>query len=129
MARTVAKLLGWILVLTGLAGFFAPTLLGAHLSGAHNIVHLLSGGASIWVGMASARAAKRFCVAFGLVYGLLGVAGFTLGTGSERMLPVIPGVLELGTMDHVIHVFLGVVYLVAGLATRVVPVAVAGQRA
>ena len=30
---------------------------------------------------------------------------------------LIPGTLEFGTMDHVIHIALGVIFLIAGLMT------------
>lgn len=65
----------------------------------------------------SLSAARTFCLVFGAVYLLLGVAGFLLGTGGERMLHVIPGTLEFGTMDHVIHVLLGGIFLIGGLMT------------
>ena len=31
---------------------------------------------------------------------------------------VIPGQLELGTMDHIVHVLLGVVFLIGGFLTK-----------
>ena len=43
MAKTVCKILGVVLLLVGVCGFVAPRLLGAHLTPAHNVVHLLSG--------------------------------------------------------------------------------------
>jgi len=36
----------------------------------------------------------------------------------DRLLRVIPGALELGTNDHVLHVILGAAYIVAALMTR-----------
>ncbi|HEY0372774.1 MAG TPA: DUF4383 domain-containing protein [Thermoanaerobaculia bacterium] len=118
MANRVATILGVIFLLVGILGFVSPHLLGAHLSLAHNIIHLVSGAISLWLGMkGTPSAAKNFCVGFGAVYLLLGIAGFVLGSGAERMLVVIPGQLELGTMDHIIHVGLGVVYLAGGFMT------------
>lgn len=122
MAKTIATFLGIVFLLVGVAGFVAPGLLGAHLSPAHNVIHLVSGAISLFLGLkGSLSAAKTFGIVFGLVYLLLGVAGFVAGTGPERMLTVLPGQLELGTMDHIIHVVFGLVYLVGGLATRSVP--------
>jgi hypothetical protein len=119
MAKTVATILGIVFLLVGLAGFVAPNMLGAHLSTTHNIIHLASGAISLYLGLAgSLPAARMFCLAFGAVYLLLGVAGFVLGSGEGRMFHVIPGALELGTPDHIIHVLLGGIYLVAGLMTR-----------
>ena len=119
MAKTIATILGVLFILVGLAGFVAPHLLGAHLSTAHNIIHLVSGAASLYFGLAGTlSAARMFCLAFGAVYLLLGVAGFLLGDGAERMLRLVPATLEFGTSDHIIHVLLGGIYLVGGLLTR-----------
>ncbi len=119
MAKTIATILGAAFILVGLAGFVAPHALGLHLSTTHNIIHLVSGAISLYLGLAgSLSAAKMFCYVFGAVYLLLGVVGFIAGSGDDRMLSVLPGALELGTMDHVVHVLLGLVYLVGGLMTR-----------
>src|SRR5687768_1291394 len=108
MANRIATILGIVFLLVGVAGFAMPGLLGAHLSLAHNVIHLVSGAISLWLGLkGTPQAAKTFCIVFGAVYGLLGVAGFVAGSGEGRMLNLIPGQLELGTMDHIIHVVLG----------------------
>lgn len=119
MAKTIATVLGIGFLLVGVIGFVAPNFLGTHLSLAHNIIHLVTGAVSLWIGLkASLGAAKTFCIVFGIVYTLLGVVGFVAGTGDDRMMTVIPGQLELGTMDHVVHVLLGLIFLVGGLVTR-----------
>src|SRR6185503_15044468 len=116
MAKTVTKILGVVFLLVGLIGFVAPGILGMHLSVAHNIVHLVSGALALYFGLKGTPAgAKTFCILFGAVYGLLGLVGFVAGTGSDRMFTVIPDQLMLGTMDHVIHLVLGAVFLIAGL--------------
>lgn len=115
MAKTVCKLLGIVFVIVGVAGFVAPHLLGAHLMPAHNLVHLVSGAIALYFGFAgSYGAAKGFCIIFGIVYLLLGVAGWFLGTGPEHLFRV-GELLMLGTVDHVIHLALGAVFLVGGL--------------
>jgi hypothetical protein len=118
MAKTVCKLLGLVFIVVGVAGFVAPTLLGAHLNTAHNAVHLVSGVIAIYFGFAgSAGAARGFCIFFGLVYLLLGVCGWFLGAGPEHMLniPTTSPVLMLGTRDHIIHILLGVIFLAGGV--------------
>ena len=117
MAKTVCKLLGLIFVILGIAGFVAPELLGAHLNLPHNVVHLVSGAIALYLGFSgSASAARTFCLIFGIVYLLLGICGWFLGTGAEHMLNVGP--LMLGKMDHIIHILLGVIFLVGGLLRR-----------
>ena len=117
MAKTIAKILGIVFILVGIVGFIAPTLLGAHLSPLHNIVHLVSGAIALYFGFAgSLGGAKMFCIIFGIVYALLGVCGFLLGSGPEHML-ALADKLHLGTMDHIIHILLGVIFLIGGFLT------------
>src|SRR5262249_9044479 len=115
MAKTVCKILGVVFVLVGLVGFVKPDLLGAHLNAAHNMVHIVSGAIALYFGFAgSAGAAKGFCFIFGIVYLLLGIAGGFLGPGEMHMFNV-GTLLTLGKMDHIIHVLLGIIFLMGGL--------------
>src|ERR1043166_5312820 len=59
MAKTVCKILGVVFVIVGVAGFVAPTLLGAHLNPAHNAVHLVSGALALYLGFAGSAGAAR----------------------------------------------------------------------
>jgi hypothetical protein len=118
MAKTICTLLGIVFILVGLVGFAAPSLLGAHLSPAHNVVHLVSGALALYLGLkGSLSAAKMFCLIFGAVYLLLGVVGFAVGSGADRMFQVIAGTLEFGTVDHVIHILLGAIFLIGAFMT------------
>ena len=119
MAKTVCKLLGIVLLIVGICGFFAPHLLGAHLTPAHNVVHLVSGALALYFGFAgSLSGAKGFCLIFGIVFLALGILGlFVFGAGADKIWNVA-GILELGKMDHFIHVLLGVLFLGGGLLTK-----------
>jgi len=129
MAKRIATILGIVFILVGLVGFAAPGLLGTHLSIAHDIVHLLSGALALYFGLKGTLAqARLFCIIFGAVYGVLGVVGFVVGHAGEpshgvpgphddRLWKLLPGTLEFGTMDHVIHIALGVIFLIAGFMT------------
>ena len=117
MAKTVCKILGVVFLLVGLCGFVAPTLLGAHLSPVHNVIHIVSGALALYFGFAGTlSAAKTFCLVFGVVYLALGILGLALGTGEQRMWMLGP--LHLGNADHGIHVLLGVIFLAGGLFTK-----------
>jgi hypothetical protein len=119
MAKTVCKILGVVFLLVGIAGFAAPGLLGAHLTPAHNVVHLVSGALALYFGFsASLSAAKTFATVFGVVYLGLGILGFAFGAPPDRMWVVLPNALMFGTVDHGIHVLLGVIFLAAGLFTK-----------
>lgn len=119
MAKTVCKILGIVFLLVGVCGFFAPGLLGAHLTPAHNVVHLASGAIAIYLGFAgSLTAARAFCLIFGILYLGLGFLGlFVLGDPAmDRMWTIGP--LTLGKVDHLIHILLGAVFLAGGLFTK-----------
>jgi hypothetical protein len=134
MANMVAVIMGVLFILMGLAGFVSNNLLGAHLTLTHNLIHLVSGAVSLYIGLkGSPSAAKWFCITFGVVYLGLGVVGYWLGYErtesflpdaakdyghNENMFRIMPGRLELGTMDHIIHVVIGAVYIIAGALTR-----------
>ncbi len=132
MAKTIATILGVAFLVVGVLGFIAPGLAGFHLSLAHNLVHIISGALALYFGLKGTLAAARlFCIVFGIVYGLLGVAGYALGTDRQHtlagvthggtdsnLLQVIAGQLELASMDHGLHVLLGLVFLVGGLLTK-----------
>ncbi|HEY0139290.1 MAG TPA: DUF4383 domain-containing protein [Thermoanaerobaculia bacterium] len=132
LAKRIATILGIGFIAIALIGFLKHDLLGMHLSMTHHIIHLVTGLVSLWIGLkGSVSAAKTFCIIFGLVYAGLGIAGFVLGTQSSptpgvpgpadaKLLKVIPGLFEVGTMDHIVHILLGATYVIGGLATRVV---------
>lgn len=130
MAKTICTVLGVLFILIGIIGFAAPGFIGAHLSFAHNLIHLISGGAALYFGTkGSLSGAKNFCIIFGAVYFLLGVSGFLFGSPGmssaghtaedSLLLVIIPGALELGLMDHLLHVVLGLVFLAGGFMTKI----------
>ena len=117
MAKTVCKILGVVFLLVGVCGFVAPTLLGAHLTPPHNLVHIVSGVIALYFGFAgSLSGARGFCLVFGIVYLALGLFGLLLGVGPMRMWHIGP--LDLGTADHGIHLVLGAIFLAGGLFTK-----------
>lgn len=113
MAKTVAKIMGVLLLLVGVLGFtHVLDALGAHLTPAHNLIHIVSGVIALYFGFAgSLGGAKTFCIIFGLVYLLLGVLGLAMGE-------LHIGPLILGKVDHGIHVLLGAIFLAGGLFTK-----------
>jgi len=117
MAKTVCKILGVVFLLVGVVGFASPTLLGAHLTPPHNVVHILSGVVALYFGFAgSLSGAKAFFLVFGVVYLALGVLGLALGHPPDRTWMVGP--LHFGTADHGIHCLLGIIFLAGGLFTK-----------
>jgi len=118
MIKKTATIGGIVLIGAGLLGFLAPGLMGMHLTAAHNLVHLVSGALALYFGLkGTVAAARTFCIAFGALYGLLGLVGFVAG-GADHTLTLIPGQLVLGTMDHLIHLIVGAVFMVVAFAQR-----------
>jgi hypothetical protein len=96
--------------------------MGMHLSAAHNVIRLVSGALALYFGTRGTyEAARTFCIVFGIVYGLLGLMGFLAG-GADYMLTLLPGQLMLGRMDHIIHIVLGILFIIGGLSPRPVVV-------
>ena len=118
MAKTIAKILGVVLLLVGILGFtHILDPLGAHIGpayAAHNLVHVVSGVIALYFGFAGTLGgAKTFCTLFGVVYLLLGVVGWFMGAGPDHMFNV-GSLLMLGKMDHIIHILLGIIFLAGG---------------
>lgn len=126
VARRACRWGGLALVIAGAAGFAMPGFLGAHLSLVHNLIHLISGAVLVAVG-AKARPStvRATSLIFGSLYGLLGTMGFVLGqplvssiahiSYDSFLWVIMPGQLELGQSDHMIHLLIGAAYLFAGM--------------
>jgi hypothetical protein len=127
-ARETDVSMGLMFLLVALVGFVVNDLLTAHLSYAHNVIHLVSGVLAIFFGFKSERAAKIFAYSFGGFYALLGLCGFIFGhvgtatvghMAEDRYLWVLsPEILELGTTDHILHVLFGAIFIGGALLSH-----------
>jgi hypothetical protein len=119
MAKGICKVLGVVFLVIGLLGFIFPNLLGMHLSGAHNIIHLISAALALYFGFAgSPSAARTFSLIFGAVYLLLGALGFFAPGSVIGLLQAhhaLGGLRSLAA-DNIVHILLGAVFIIAGLA-------------
>jgi hypothetical protein len=104
IAAWTCRVLGVLFTVAGVVTFVA----GDSADFAHNTIHLVSGLAALGFGFTAW--ARTFAVVFGGAYLALGVAGLVLGE-------LDAGPLHLMTGDHVFHVVLGSVVLLAGLLT------------
>lgn len=120
-SQEVCVVMGVAFLVLGLVGFVVDNLFGAHLSYTHNAIHVVSGALSLWFGFDSLTNAKRTCYVLGTIYGAAGILGFFLGhqgipslgnmAEDNYLWKIIPAVLELGTVDHILHILFGAIFL------------------
>jgi hypothetical protein len=131
ISQKVCLILGFFLILLGLVGTVLPEAMSMHLSPTHNIIHLLTGVLGMWIGsMDEAKRATTFCIVTGFLYTAIGIAGFVIGLpgypsgnmpgmrGDQYLFKAIPNVLELGSMDHTVHLILGAFLLFSAIPSK-----------
>jgi uncharacterized protein DUF4383 len=125
-ARLYATLVGAALTIAGIIGFFYGASFGSPgsvddalgilaINGWHNVFHLTSGLVGL---VAASYAARQYALGFGLLYVVLAIWGFVIGSG-EAILSIVP----VNTEDNVLHLILGLTGLAAGAATPIRPAA------
>ena len=119
-ARLYATLVGAVLTIVGISGFFYSGSFGSPgevdkvfgilaVNGWHNILHLATG----LLGLACAGyAARQYALGLGLVYLVVAIWGFIIGSG-DAILSTVP----VNTPDNILHLILGLTGLAAGAAT------------
>ncbi len=119
-ARLYATLVGAVLTIVGISGFFYSSSFGSPgevdkvfgvlaVNGWHNILHLATG----LLGLAAAGyAARQYALGLGLVYLVVAIWGFIIGSG-DSILSIVP----VNTSDNILHLIVGVTGLAAGAAT------------
>jgi hypothetical protein len=119
-ARLYATLIGGLLVVVGIVGFFYSASFGAPgevddvfgllaVNAWHNIVHVLTGA----IGLLVARyAARQYALWLGIAYIAIATWGFILGDNAS-----ILSFLPVDTADDFLHLALGLLGVAAALAT------------
>ena len=112
MARMYAKVVGLVVLLTGIIGLFAgDQLLGVfNIELAEDIIHLGSGALLAYAGFALTdyAAVRKIVGAVGVVYLIVGILGFVI----PKLLGLLPEV-GLSVADNLLHLVLGVLGIVA----------------
>jgi hypothetical protein len=122
-ARLYAGLVGGVLVIAGIIGFFYSSSFGGpgdvdkvfgilDVNAWHNIVHLATGALGVLAYFAGARASRTYAWALGAVYIVVAIWGFIIGSGDS-----ILGFVPVNTEDNWLHVILGVAGLLAAAAS------------
>jgi hypothetical protein len=130
-ARLYALLVGSVLTIAGIIGFFyeasfdtgsalrADDVFGIlAVNGWHNVVHIVTGVLGL---AAVGYAARTYALVLGLVYVVVAIWGFA---ETSNGFGVILDFLPVNTEDNVLHLVLGLTGLAAGAATlRAAPAA------
>jgi uncharacterized protein DUF4383 len=126
-ARLYCVVVGTVLVVVGIIGFFYNGHFGSDgdvfghdtsvkvfgilaVNGWHNVFHLVTGALALLV---AGYAARVYAFGLGLLYITVAIWGFILGSG-DAILTVVP----INTADNVLHLVLGVLGVLAGLASE-----------
>jgi Domain of unknown function (DUF4383) len=119
-ARLYATVVGTLLTIAGITGFFYSASFGSpgqvdallgilDVNGWLNMVHLVTGLAGL---VAVAYAAREYALGVGLLYLAVAIWGLVIGSGDS-----ILGVVPVNACDNVLHFLLGVGGLAAGIAS------------
>ena len=117
MAKTLAIVFGVVFVLVGILGFIDSPIAGSNglfqTNTLHDIVHMLFGIILLVVAFTASASSAKWMKILGGVYLVLAVLGFLLIPEGGMLL----GLVLMNTADHWLHVFLGVVLILAGVVS------------
>jgi NAD/NADP transhydrogenase beta subunit len=125
-AQLYALVFGALLTIAGITGFFYNSEFTSReevrnavfgildVNGWHNVFHILTGVLGLVVA-SSYSSARGYALGFGFVYVILAIWGFIIGSG-HSILSIIP----VNTEDSVLHLFIGLAGIAAGMATPAV---------
>lgn len=119
-ARLYATVVGALLVIAGIVGFFYSASFGSPgeveevfglfaVNAWENVFHILTGAIGLFV---AGYAAKQYAVTLGALYLIAALWGFAIGSGDS-----ILGFLPVDTADNLLHAIFGVLGILAAIAT------------
>lgn len=129
MMKGTANLLGIILCLTGLIGFFDQHFWKMVLNPLHDGMLIVLGVISLYYGIqGTEHQARNMCRFLGIVFGILGLWTLFSAAGvataadvnipTHHLLTLIPGRLEYSTSDGVRDLIVGIIGLIFGFMPR-----------
>ena len=120
-AQLYALVVGATLVVAGIIGFFYNATFTSNKSvhddvfgilavnGWHNVVHIVTGALGL---LALGYAARLYAGGLGIVYIVVAIWGFIIGSG-DSILSIVP----VNTEDNILHLLIGLAGVAAYLAT------------
>ncbi|HLD12389.1 MAG TPA: DUF4383 domain-containing protein [Candidatus Nanoarchaeia archaeon] len=109
LQTTWAKILGFVLLIVGVLGFFmtSPLLSIFEVDFLHNLIHVVTGLLGIWA--AFGGWATMFNKWFGSIYLLLAILGF---------FGAVDSIMAINAADHWLHLIIGLVTVGIGFGTE-----------
>jgi hypothetical protein len=119
-ARLYATVVGGVLVIAGIVGFFYSASFGSpgkvddvfgilSVNAWHNLFHIATGAIGLLV---AGYAARQYALWLGVLYLAITVWGFIIGSGDS-----ILGFIPVNTEDNFLHLILGLLGVGAAMAT------------
>jgi hypothetical protein len=113
--------IGVVMIILAVAGVFDSQFLGLHLSFMHCFVLAIFGLLSVWSGVTTQRRAYVINLVSGIFFLMNSVLAFLVGdrghlkigygSSEDMIVKMAPGFLELSTFDHILHLCLGLFFL------------------
>lgn len=108
LVKTTTWLLGIVLVILGIVGFFNDPIFGLFdVDSIHNVIHLASGIIAIVAAVSGESYARLFLIVFGIIYGLLAIVGFV-------SIGAVLGLMTINEADNYLHAAISLVSLAVG---------------
>ncbi len=112
LTKMVTWILGIVLILVGVAGFFVGDMLFVfQVSTVFNIMHLLVGVVAIAAASSGESYSRMFLILAGIAYGVATVIGFVNGGD-------ILGIFQVNDADNYLHAAVAVVALGVGFGGK-----------
>jgi Domain of unknown function (DUF4383) len=126
-AQIYALLVGAVLVVAGIIGFFYSASFGSpghvddvlgilDVNAWHNLVHIATGALGLLAAAGGYHYARQYAYGLGVVYIAIAIWGFIIGSGDS-----ILGFIPINTEDNFLHLLIGIAGVGAGLATPATP--------
>jgi len=120
---------GLVFLFLGIIGLVVPGLFKMHLSFLHNMLYVLSAFLAFFASLSQdVTRVKSYCSYMGVFYLVLAIIGYVVGqpgypsvgnlSEDQRLVKIIPNILEFGQRDHSFHLIIGVALVVMRLSWR-----------
>lgn len=108
------QILGAILILVGLIGFVNNPIFGLFgVNVLHNLIHIVTGAALVYGGMAGGSTMGLIARVFGIIYAIVTVGSFVPGLND-----LLNSLIVNNVADALLHALLAVVLLYVGFGMR-----------